>query len=248
MFSLALLMAQAGAVDAATEAEADTVEVWADEAMADQPNDVDAAAQAAEDAANELIAELCNYDPTCIAAEKAANDTAPNVVEMEPAEVQGEDDFTFEKRKDLPHGWAIYEAENTCVAASPNFLMVELDHWEKNITFSFWETSIQSLKEGDRRQIRLVWGGNGVNDWQAERQAHFYTVTVELGESGVRMESSRDKKFLDKFASATGVGFMTTEGRIINAYNLAGSARAIAELRICAERVGMARPSDPFAN
>lgn len=231
-----LFLAQAS-VQGSDNAEADTVEVWADE--------VDDSARGAAQAALEA---LCGDNTECRVSERTADALANMEIEPIP-ERQGQygKPPTLRHWKDLPNNWQIWETDHTCIVATSYGMSVEIDHWEREVKFAFWEDSIRSLEKGDRRQVRLAWQDAANDQWNAERFANFYTVTTVTPNSSTRLETKRERGFLRKFAESSAIAFMTTEGRTINAYFLDGSARAIADAQKCAKDVGLARPSDPFA-
>lgn len=142
--------------------------------------------------------------------------------------------------------WEVTENKHDCTLTNRS-VSVLYDARLKVIELSFVDASIKSLKRGDTKPIRL--------SWLTENEG-YYGETIRMAARPMPDDNPRvtlmkgrvsGKDFLDNFARMKVIGFGTTKGVVINAWQLDGSAAGIAQLRRCAERVSYVRPSDPFA-
>lgn len=150
-------------------------------------------------------------------------------------------------------GWTLYENVDeespSCsiqgrFGKAGEFVHVFYDAKANDIYFSFEERDATSIKEGDKRQLGIYFlKGSRLDDGWGEKE---FEASVDK-DDGVRSFATNLEAgdFLKDFAESSSLG-LTYKGKVFTAFNLSGTAIAVAKLKACAFRVAGLNPNDPF--
>jgi hypothetical protein len=141
-------------------------------------------------------------------------------------------------------GWDVYQDTSDCTMTAvygTSQVMITFDERTDDVTVSFSDPSVKSLKQGDRRDLRTVFIEPGYDDGWGTKS--FGVIDMEGTRHFTRV---MDVQFLTDMAKYKYVAFFYGDV-LLRSYKLEGSALAVRSLRACATKVARLNPSDPFA-
>lgn len=146
--------------------------------------------------------------------------------------------------------WSVfaYQDEEVCdighAATENTYLSLQYNARKKSVWLMVTNSFATSKDDGDTTDLNIFFTKNKAISQGWENVA--FTIRVLPNENRALVSAPLSNSFLDAFASSELMAVMTPRNKVVGGASLAGSSKAIHQLRRCAFKVAGLNEKDPF--